>query len=86
MLLRLLVYAGVALVVWFVFSQMLNPAFKNTPSFPFFRRIFRRKAAVTEEIRGLHAKGELTELEKKAEALKRKQQQKAKVPKKKEQN
>ena len=86
MLLRLLVVAGGAFVVWFVISQMIIPAYRNTPSFPLFRRTYKKKEEVAEEIRGLHVQGELTDLEKEAAALKRKQQKKGPGPQEKEQD
>jgi hypothetical protein len=68
-LLDLLAIGALALVIWFIGSQMILPALRNTPSFPIFRRSGQRKEEVSEKLRELQAKGELLNLEQQAQSL-----------------
>jgi hypothetical protein len=57
------------LAVLFVLSQIAWPAYKDTPTFPLIRRIFKHKRMVEEKVRELKTAKEVKKLEKTAEAL-----------------
>jgi len=53
----------------FIITQIAVPAWKNTPTFPIIRRIFKHKRMVEEKVRELKAAKEVKVLEKTAEQL-----------------
>jgi hypothetical protein len=50
----------------FIITQVAIPAWRNTPTFPLVRRIFKRRRIVEEQIRELRAIKEVQELEQEA--------------------
>jgi hypothetical protein len=54
----------------FVITQLMIPAFKNKPIMPFFRKPFKEKREVEEEIRELEATKDVNKLKKTAKKLK----------------
>jgi hypothetical protein len=66
------------LVCWFIMTQMILPALRNTASFPIFRRKLKEKEQVAEEIRGLEAEDEIIGLKQQAAELGRKVEKKRK--------
>ncbi len=67
---------GVAILVgWFVMSQMVLPALRDTPSFPLFRKSVKSKEGAREKIRNLQELKEAKQLTKQAEALEKELQE-----------
>jgi hypothetical protein len=58
-------------IAWFVISQMIIPAIRNTPAFPLFRKTVQLKGGVQEQIRELHEIKEAKDLIQEADLLKR---------------
>lgn len=57
------------LAVVFVWTQMIVPAWRDIPAFPFFRKVFRRKKAAEDRMRELEATRNAMSVEKNAKQL-----------------